>query len=55
MGFSLSSVTWNRASLFGHAPRDEIGRKRYRSKIDNVVGLAMSHDVVFLQEVRTCL
>ena len=54
VGFSLSFVAWNCASLFGHAPRDEVGRKRYRSKIDKVVGLAMSHDVVFLQEVHGC-
>ena len=54
VGFSLSFVTWNCASLLGHAPGDEIGRKRYRSKIDKVVGLAMSHDVAFLQEVHGC-
>ena len=41
-------------AFLGHAPRDEVGRKRYRSKIDKFVGLAMSHDVVFLQEVRGC-
>ena len=45
-------MTWDCASLFGYAPRGEIGMKRYRSKIDRVVGLAMSHDVVFLQEVH---
>ena len=47
-------MTWNCASLFGFAPRDELGRKRYWAKIDRVVGLAMSHDVVFLQEVHGC-
>ena len=46
-GFDISFVTWNCASLFGFAPRDEVGRKRYRSKVDKVVGLAMSHGVVF--------
>ena len=50
--FALSSMTWNCASLFGFAPRDEVGRKRYRSKMNNVINLAMSHDVVFLQEVH---
>ena len=42
-------MTWNCAGLFGFAPRDAIGRKRYRSKVDKVVSLAMSHDVVFLR------
>ena len=54
MGFGLSFVTWNCASLFGYAPRDELGRKRYRAKVDRVVEPAMSHDVVFLQEVHGC-
>ena len=52
VGFDLSFVTWNCASLFGFAPRDEAGRKRYRSKVDKVINLAMSHDVAFLQEVH---
>ena len=49
---SLSVVTWNCASLFGAAPRDEVGRKRYLAKMNKVAGLARNHDVVFLQEVH---
>ena len=54
VGFDLPSVTWNCASLFGFAPRDEAGRKRYRTKMDEVVSLAMSHDIAFLQEGHGC-
>ena len=42
-------MTWNCASLFGFAPRDEVGKKRYRSKIGKGVGLAM---LFFLPEVH---
>eukprot|EP00972_Heterocapsa_arctica_P046117 6803950-Heterocapsa_arctica.AAC.1 len=45
-------ASWNCATLLGTIPKDRISKNRRNKKLNMVVYLAKSYDILFLQEIH---